>query len=103
MPKDAIGRNDSVCQQPGCDREPLLCYVEDEDKDVDVSLCPEHAVCAGYCKDCGVFALGQESFEMFGLCEDCSKAWKYPDWDKDPVTGEEWPDESYGQEWGGLV
>jgi hypothetical protein len=62
-----------VCERETCTREGIDCYLPDDGPERPyVVLCDEHAFAAGFCKLCGSFWGGIESFEFGpGYCENC--------------------------------
>jgi hypothetical protein len=72
------------CQHEGCDREGILCQLDDNEGDEGEYFCGEHAFEAGYCACCGRFWGGIESFEFGnGLCDNCRDSGDYGDFDED--------------------
>lgn len=63
------------CEHPGCRNEGAQCYYPNGDilASPDAWYCGLHAHRAGFCKGCGQFWGGVESFEFNrqGLCDDC--------------------------------
>jgi hypothetical protein len=64
------------CGAEGCDREPIPCYLLGGVPGVtkpDEWYCPQHAEENGYCRSCGTFCGGMESFEFIhpGYCDNC--------------------------------
>lgn len=72
------------CGHEGCDREAIACWLprhgylddqpENDPEEPDDWYCPEHAALHGYCRSCGSFAGGVESFEFggdAGYCDYC--------------------------------
>lgn len=67
------------CAEAGCWRKGMDCYLPDGVPGVpDEWVCWEHAHKAGYCRSCGCFNGGIESFDFgrSGLCESCEDQWK---------------------------
>lgn len=67
-----------TCQHEGCRNKGeacmLLAFGPDED-DTLFWYCYEHKVKEGFCRDCGVFCAGIESFDFGhykGLCDNCA-------------------------------
>lgn len=62
------------CAEDGCWAKGRDCYLPDnEDRKPDEWLCGEHSHGAGYCRSCGQFNGGIESFDFRrnGLCDNC--------------------------------
>lgn len=67
------------CAEDGCWHKGMDCYLPDGKPGVaDEYVCWEHAHKAGYCRSCGCFNAGIESFDFgrSGLCESCEDQWK---------------------------
>lgn len=62
-----------ACERDGCEHEGIDCYLPDDGPERPFAvLCGEHAFESGFCKFCGSFWGGIESFEFgTGYCEDC--------------------------------
>jgi len=79
------------CAEDACWRKGSDCYLPDGQPGVpDEWYCWEHAASAGYCRSCGSFNGGIESFDCgrSGLCENCDYQWRAD-------TGEFDSDEDY--------
>lgn len=72
-----INHKQILCQEPNCYREGSVhCTLIDPENDEDVHLnyCPDHAYDNGFCMGCGEFWGGIESFDFSpikGFCENC--------------------------------
>lgn len=55
------------CQHPGCSAEGMECQAGEETE----RYCPGHAREHGYCRGCGQFWAGTQTFEEKGLCATC--------------------------------
>lgn len=67
---------EAPCEREGCDQPGFACYLPDaSNTDPPFAyLCSEHAFEAGFCKMCGLFEGGVESFEfgpLAGYCDNC--------------------------------
>lgn len=64
------------CGLPWCHRQGAPCWLPDDLDQPSEYLCAEHAYQAGYCKGCGQFWGGVESFEFRteyrGFCDNCA-------------------------------
>lgn len=73
------------CGHEGCDRDAIACWLprygylddqpENDPEEPDDWYCPEHAALHGYCRCCGTFEGGIESFEFgrhAGYCDVCA-------------------------------
>ncbi|MDJ0660585.1 MAG: hypothetical protein QNJ42_14015 [Crocosphaera sp.] len=69
---------DIKCHEPLCNNHANLYRypeLEDEEATIAVLYCPKHAADHGFCKGCGCYAGGLESFEFGstpGLCDACA-------------------------------
>lgn len=93
------GKPAGMCHEPGCTEEGLACWLPDYYGDKlatrpDAYYCREHIANTGFCKGCGNFEGGSESFDFGlhgypGFCENCAfqieaeeRHWNGPDdWD----------------------
>jgi len=68
-----LQRRHRRCQHPVCTNEGIPCLLHWWDKTPEEFFCWEHAFQHGYCRSCGVFWAGIESFDFGsgGLCEQC--------------------------------
>ena len=59
------------CEEPDCKGSAILCKLPEAESIR--ALCPDHAVEQGYCRSCGEFWAGIESFDLraSGLCDHC--------------------------------
>lgn len=66
-------RRQRRCQHPGCTNEGIPCLLQWYDEEPDEYYCSKHAFQHGFCRSCGVFWAGVESFDFGsgGLCEHC--------------------------------
>lgn len=70
------------CDEPGCELEGRACFLPThdqpagEDEHPDAYYCAEHAFANGFCRGCGDFWGGVESFEFAngGYCDNCRSA-----------------------------
>lgn len=63
------------CSKPGCWAKGMACfYPNGADALPDEWVCAEHCHDAGYCRCCGNFWAGVDSFDFSrnGLCENCN-------------------------------
>jgi hypothetical protein len=64
------------CMEDGCANEGMDCYLPDDREQASYAYCSEHAFDEGFCKGCGQFWGGVESFEFLngGYCDECRAA-----------------------------
>jgi hypothetical protein len=84
------------CEHDGCNRPGDPCWLGDDPDDApSFYFCPEHAHVEGFCRGCGGFFGGIESFDFSpsGLCETCEvdPGGDDPDEDEDWMDDEFWP------------
>lgn len=71
---ERLYRRQRRCQHPGCTREGMPCFIELWSEKPDEFFCHAHAFQYGYCRGCGRFWSGVESFDFGpdrGWCEHC--------------------------------
>jgi hypothetical protein len=61
------------CNEPGCDEDAIPCFLPSDTDTPSEWYCPTHAALNGYCKLCGTFCGGMESFEFIhpDYCDNC--------------------------------
>jgi hypothetical protein len=78
------------CQHPGCTNGANPCFLEPWGQPYEY-YCFTHAFEHGYCKGCGQFFAGIESFDFGpGYCDNCRAEWE-DDLDEDMM--EEWDED----------
>lgn len=62
-----------TCEHEGCQNVGMPCYIRWSDTEPAEWCCDEHIYEAGYCRVCGLFNAGLESFDFGGdgLCASC--------------------------------
>jgi hypothetical protein len=77
-----------TCEHDGCDREGNPCFLLDDPPDKpSYHFCGDHAHEEGFCRGCGGFFGGIESFEFgYGLCDYCEVECEDEIEDLDPWT-----------------
>lgn len=109
-----MGKPRGMCWQPGCTDWGIYCYFPDHEwgrpgggprKHPDDCLCDKHIERAGFCRGCGQFWAGVESFEFgryAGWCDNCQVELRHEeeeerewyagdvDYDHDPYD-RDWP------------
>ncbi len=79
------------CMEEGCGNIGFECYLPDDGDEASYAYCAEHAFDNGFCKRCGQFWAGIESFDFGkGYCDNCQ-------YELDDETDDE------TDEWDGLV
>lgn len=85
------------CQHEGCQNDGRACFLDAWDDEPNGQYCGEHAHLYGFCRICGLFWGGIESFEFLhpGLCDNChdqieadygepeGDEWDCVDWNED--------------------
>lgn len=99
------GKPFGMCWQPGCTEWGVACFFPDHEwggpgggprKHPDDCLCDKHIKHSGFCKGCGCFAGGIESFDFAlhgydGFCDNC--AWQLSaEYEREQRT---WYDDDY--------
>lgn len=89
------GKPAGMCHEPGCTEYGLACWLPDyygdgTSKRPDAYYCREHIRNTGFCKGCGSFHGGEESFDFGlngydGFCDICADQLRADDrgWDDD--------------------
>lgn len=64
-----------------CPNEGMDCWLPDDGDQASCAYCPGHAFDAGFCKSCGQFWGGIESFEFLngGYCDECKSEMEHND------------------------
>jgi len=76
-----------LCDEDGCEKEGCECTLPDGT--LGGRYCTTHAFRNGFCKGCGMFWAGIESFDFgSGYCDNCRTDWDEPEWDEDDS---DWP------------
>ena len=59
--------------EDGCGNAGFECFLPDDENQASYAYCVEHAFDNGFCRSCGQFWGGIESFEFLngGLCDNC--------------------------------
>jgi hypothetical protein len=72
------------CDEPRCDNPGHACFLPGS-QEPDGGYCSEHAFAHGFCKGCGDFWGGVESFEFInnGWCDNCRAEFDEPDDDEE--------------------
>jgi hypothetical protein len=84
---------EAPCQHYGCKEMGFACYLPDPEYEPEY-FCSEHAFDHGYCKMCGSFNGGIESFEFIngGYCDECMTEMELNDGIDDECDGDEFYD-----------
>jgi len=80
-----------VCDEDGCTNVGLECSLPDDDTVASYAYCDEHIFNNGFCRMCGQFWGGVESFEFLngGYCDNCRSELDHEDAEPDD---DEWDD-----------
>jgi hypothetical protein len=81
------GLRAAICAEPGCGAEAIACHLPDGTTEY---YCEQHAPQNGYCRSCGEFWGGIDSFEVShpGLCDACAR--EFDRNDDDSWEDDEW-------------